>query len=423
MEPIIKVKNIGKKYNITHQKGGYVALRDVLANIFKNPFSFLKQKTKEFAGLDKKEEFWALKDVNFSVQKGEVVGIIGRNGAGKSTLLKILSQITPPTTGEIRISGTVGSLLEVGTGFHPELTGRENIFLNGAILGIKKREIVKKFDDIVKFAGVEKFIDTPVKYYSSGMYVRLAFSVAAHMDTDILIIDEVLAVGDAEFQKKCLGKMEDITQTEDKTILFVSHNMAMIKQLCKKSILISKGEVKMIGPTDEVIEFYTKNKNSTEEKTQEFLPLDKITEKSGIRFTGVKISNGQNNSTLQSDDSLKIDLEYESDLIKNISEVRIVITIISKNSGHVVLRLDSDIPTQTISENMPTTGRVTCQTESLNLIEGTYITDIDFLIGGKSVHYLRGAVEFEVETSLDKYGFKKYPDNTVCDYVTKYNFK
>jgi lipopolysaccharide transport system ATP-binding protein len=209
--PIIQVKGIGKKYNITHQQGGYITLRDIIANAIKSPLSFLKKKTKNILGLETKEIFWALKDINFEVQKGEVIGIIGRNGAGKSTLLKILSQITPPTTGEIRINGTVGSLLEVGTGFHPELTGRENIFLNGAILGIKKKDIVKKFDEIVKFADIEKFLDTPVKYYSSGMYVRLAFSVAAHMDTDILIIDEVLAVGDAEFQKKCLGKMEEIT--------------------------------------------------------------------------------------------------------------------------------------------------------------------------------------------------------------------
>jgi len=186
--PIIEVKNLGKKYNIAHQRGGYVALRDVLTNIFKNPFQFAKQKAKKSLGIGVKEEFWALNDINFEVNKGEIIGIIGRNGAGKSTLLKILSKITPPTTGEIKINGRVGSLLEVGTGFHPELTGRENIFLNGAILGMARREIAKKFDQIVEFSGIEKFLDTPVKYYSSGMYVRLAFSVAAHMEPDILIV-------------------------------------------------------------------------------------------------------------------------------------------------------------------------------------------------------------------------------------------
>ena len=247
--PIITVKNISKKYNINHQQGGYIALRDVITNIFKNPFTFLKTKTKEVLGIETKEEFWALKDINFEIMKGEVIGIVGRNGAGKSTLLKILSQITPPTTGEIRINGTVGSLLEVGTGFHPELTGRENIFLNGAILGMKKKDIVRKFDEIVKFADIEKFLDTPVKYYSSGMYVRLAFSVAAHMETDILIIDEVLAVGDAEFQKKCLGKMNEITKEEGRTILFVSHDMEAVKKLCSKVLLLKNGRVNFFDKT------------------------------------------------------------------------------------------------------------------------------------------------------------------------------
>ena len=206
-KPIIEVRGVGKKYDIRHMRGGYIALRDVVMNVIKSPFSFLKSKAKQVVGLEKKEEFWALKDISFEVNKGEVVGIIGANGAGKSTLLKILSQITPPTEGEIILRGRVGSLLEVGTGFHPELSGRENIFLNGAILGMKRREIEEKFDQIVKFAGIEKFLDTPVKYYSSGMYVRLAFSVAAHMEPDILLVDEVLAVGDAEFQKKSLRKI------------------------------------------------------------------------------------------------------------------------------------------------------------------------------------------------------------------------
>ena len=258
-ETIISVKNIGKKYKITHQQGGYVALRDILANVLKSPFKFLKQKTKEVAGIAKKEEFWALRDINFEVKKGEVIGIIGHNGAGKSTLLKILSQITPPTEGEITINGRVGSLLEVGTGFHGELSGRENIFMNGAILGMKKKEIVRKFNDIVTFAGIEKFLDTPVKYYSSGMYVRLAFSVAAHLDPDILIIDEVLAVGDAEFQKKCLGKMDDITKKEGRTILFVSHNLDAVEQLCSRSVLIEKGSVKAVGPTRNIIDEYLRS--------------------------------------------------------------------------------------------------------------------------------------------------------------------
>ena len=210
-QPIITVKNISKKYNITHQKGGYIAMRDVMANIAKKPLSFLKRKVNAIAGKTTKEDFWALKDIDFEVYKGEAVGIIGANGAGKSTLLKILTGITPPTTGKITMHGKIASLLEVGTGFHQELTGRENIFLNGAILGMTKEEIAEKFDAIVKFSGVEKFIDTPVKRYSSGMLVRLGFSVAAHMEPDILLVDEVHAGGDADFQKKCLGKMDEVT--------------------------------------------------------------------------------------------------------------------------------------------------------------------------------------------------------------------
>lgn len=245
MEPIIKVENLGKSYIIGHQREKYVALRDVLANKARQVAS----KTKNlFSGGqliagNELEEFWALKDINFEVQQGDRVGIIGRNGAGKSTLLKVLSRITEPTTGSIRLRGRVASLLEVGTGFHPELSGRENIYLNGAILGMSRAEVRKKFDEIVDFAGVEKFLDTPVKRYSSGMYVRLAFAVAAHLEPEILIVDEVLAVGDAEFQKKCLGKMEDVSKNHGRTVLFVSHNMGAIATLCNKGILLAQGTI------------------------------------------------------------------------------------------------------------------------------------------------------------------------------------
>jgi lipopolysaccharide transport system ATP-binding protein len=255
-EPIIEIKNIGKRYNINHGQGSYVALRDVIMNVLKKPFAFFKSKVMSAIGLSGKEDFWALRDVNFNVERGEVIGIIGPNGAGKSTLLKILSQITPPTEGEIRIRGRVGSLLEVGTGFHPELTGRENIFLNGAILGMTRKEVSRKFDEIMAFSGVEKFIDTPVKFYSSGMYVRLAFSVAAHMEPDILIVDEVLAVGDAEFQKKCLGKMDEISKGEGRTVIFVSHNLSAIENLCDKCVVIQNGRVDFFGQTTEAISHY-----------------------------------------------------------------------------------------------------------------------------------------------------------------------
>ncbi len=255
MDSIIEVKNLGKKYTVGEQQR-YVALRDVMAGATQGVLQWFKKK-KGLESHTHKNEFWAVRDVHFEVKKGEVLGIIGRNGAGKSTLLKILSQITPPTTGEIKLRGRVGSLLEVGTGFHPELTGRENIYLNGAILGMRKKEIEKKFDDIVEFAGIGNFLDTPVKRYSSGMYVRLAFAVAAHMEPDILIVDEVLAVGDAEFQKKCLGKMDEITKNQNRTILFVSHNLEAIKNLCTRCIVLDKGRIIFEGDTKEALDAYT----------------------------------------------------------------------------------------------------------------------------------------------------------------------
>ncbi|MBL1174991.1 ABC transporter ATP-binding protein [Pantanalinema sp. GBBB05] len=251
----IRVDNLGKKYLLSHQQEGrkYKSLRDMMADN-------VKSLGKRIFGAEKakntnQEEFWALKNVSFDIQHGDRVGIIGRNGAGKSTLLKLLSRITEPTKGRINIQGRVASLLEVGTGFHPELTGRENIYLNGAILGMSREEIKRKFDAIVAFAEVEKFLDTPVKRYSSGMYVRLAFSVAAHLEPEILIVDEVLAVGDAQFQKKCLGKMEEVGR-EGRTVLFVSHNMQAISQLTNRCVLLHKGEIQFNGLTEQAVKLY-----------------------------------------------------------------------------------------------------------------------------------------------------------------------
>jgi lipopolysaccharide transport system ATP-binding protein len=263
LKPIIEVHHLSKSYTIRHEgKEQYTALRDVIAQKAKSIFSFGKKKT-ENSHASSKEEFWALNDISFDVEQGDRVGIIGRNGAGKSTLLKVLSRITDPTKGEIKIRGRVASLLEVGTGFHPELTGRENIFLNGAILGMSRAEIRRKFDEIVAFAEVEKFLDTPVKRYSSGMYVRLAFAVAAHLEPEILVVDEVLAVGDYQFQKKCLGKMEDVSKNEGRTVLFVSHNIAAINQLCKKAIFLSEGSIHSYGDTQHIVPMYL-NQNLTE---------------------------------------------------------------------------------------------------------------------------------------------------------------
>ncbi len=252
MRTVIKVENISKSYLLHHrQRESYVALRDVIANRVKSIFSSGHKSQKATDEL-----FWALKGVSFDVKDGERVGIIGRNGAGKSTLLKILSRITEPTAGKVSLKGRVASLLEVGTGFHPELTGRENIFLNGSILGMSKTEIRKKFDEIVDFAEVEKFLDTPVKRYSSGMYVRLAFAVAAHLEPEILIVDEVLAVGDAQFQRKCLGKMQDVSKNDGRTVLFVSHNMQAVQKLCTTGILLQQGKIIGIGGIDNVVNKY-----------------------------------------------------------------------------------------------------------------------------------------------------------------------
>ncbi|MGR3274489.1 ABC transporter ATP-binding protein [Acaryochloris marina NIES-2412] len=256
---VIRVENLSKKYLLNHQQANasqYKALRDILALSAKSIAQRLNPLHKEKSSNPIREEFWALKDVSFEIKQGDRVGIIGRNGAGKSTLLKILSRITEPTTGRISIKGRIASLLEVGTGFHPELTGRENIFLNGAILGMGRIEIKKKFDEIVAFAEVEKFLDTPVKRYSSGMYVRLAFAVAAHLEPEVLVVDEVLAVGDSSFQKKCLGKMKDVA-TSGRTIIFVSHNMNAIESLCDRGILLHKGSISYCGNPREAITQYT----------------------------------------------------------------------------------------------------------------------------------------------------------------------
>lgn len=259
MSKVIKVENLSKAYQLGTFGTGTISkdLERYIARLRGKEDPFLK--IGEVNDRTKKSDsnmVWSLKDINFEVEQGDAVGIIGRNGAGKSTLLKILSRITSPTTGSVKVKGRVASLLEVGTGFHPELTGKENIYLNGAVLGMRKAEITRKFDEIVAFSGVDRYIDTPVKRYSSGMYVRLAFAVAAHLESEILIVDEVLSVGDAEFQKKCLGKMGDVSNKEGRTVLFVSHNMAAIQNLCKNAILLTNGKMQLVGETNKVIREY-----------------------------------------------------------------------------------------------------------------------------------------------------------------------
>lgn len=308
-QPIIEVSKLSKSYIISHEgRERYTALRDVVAQKAKKIFSF--PKSMSVTGSASKEEFWALKDVSFKIEQGDRVGIIGRNGAGKSTLLKILSRITEPTSGEIKIKGRVASLLEVGTGFHPELTGRENIFLNGAILGMSRVEIKKHFDAIVDFAEVETFLDTPVKRYSSGMYVRLAFAVAAHLEPEILVVDEVLAVGDAEFQKKCLGKMEDVSKNDGRTVLFVSHQLGMIKTLCTKGMVLFKGEAVFNGASYDAIDYYISN---AIEKNTEAVKYFKREEKLSAQIMYCFLSNRAGEQGLRYDvfDEIYLHVNYE----------------------------------------------------------------------------------------------------------------
>jgi len=316
MSCAIKVENLGKKYIIQHQQQSryqYNSLGESLSRGIKSLGNNLLHPLQSNAKAERTEEFWALKDINFEIKQGDRVGIIGRNGAGKSTLLKILSRITHPTTGKATINGRVSSLLEVGTGFHPELTGRENIFLNGAILGMQKQEIQTKFNEIVDFAEVEKFLDTPVKHYSSGMYVRLAFAVAAHLEPEVLIVDEVLAVGDALFQRKCLGKIDEIG-AQGRTVLFVSHNMQAVQQLCNRSLIISNGEKIFDGDTSIAIERYLSYDNNKlfaleqMQKCIQNLPSD-----SAFRMHGILLSQGGDIvfSNIENGKPLEINIDYQ----------------------------------------------------------------------------------------------------------------
>ena len=313
--PIISVEHLSKRYIIGHQRNRHDGLRHQIEDTLCSPWRWIRNLSRSRSSNSHlpsptKEEFWALKDASFEVKQGEVVGIIGRNGAGKSTLLKILSRITEPTSGRVRIKGRVASLLEVGTGFHPELTGRENIFLNGAILGMTKVEIKRKFDEIVAFSEIEKFLDTPVKRYSSGMYVRLAFAVAAHLEPEILIVDEVLAVGDASFRKKCLGKMKDVSKREGRTVLFVSHNMAAVANLCSEAILLVQGKTLEQGSTDSIIQSYLQ---AGAVSSGEVIWKDPASAPGNdrVRLRGVRVrGNGSTTAQVAIDQSCQIEVEY-----------------------------------------------------------------------------------------------------------------
>ncbi len=369
-EYAIRAENIGKRYRLGETVGNYSTFRESLTE-------WLRRSPKKDADQADANDLWALRHLNFEVKQGEVLGIIGRNGAGKSTLLKVLSRVTEPTEGYAEIHGRVGSLLEVGTGFHPELTGRENIFLNGAILGMKRSEIGAKFDEIVDFSEVEQFIDTPVKRYSSGMYLRLAFAVAAHLEPEILVVDEVLAVGDAEFQRKCIGKMSDVAQ-EGRTVLFVSHNMSAILRLTTDTMVIEKGKMILRAPSAQAVDYYL-SQGFSEEGSRQWQG-DEVPASAGpFKPIELRVVNAQGHeaNTVRSVEPCSIEMEYE--IAEPITGLRVGLYLMSTRGEYIFTSFDTDEPEQ--YEAMPVrpaghyVSRCTIPADMLN--EGRYVIGVN----------------------------------------------
>lgn len=406
MPPIIGVENLGKKFILRHQQAErHTMLRDALAHHAKCGLRLVTGR--RVSPSTTREDFWALKDVSFTVQSGDRVGIIGRNGAGKSTLLKILSRITEPTKGKIAIRGRVASLLEVGTGFHPELTGRENIYLNGAILGMTRAEITRQFDQIVDFAEVEKFLDTPVKRYSSGMYVRLAFAIAAHLTPEILIVDEVLAVGDAQFQKKCLGKMQDIGR-EGRTILFVSHSMAAISNLCSSCLLVNDGALEYAGPTEEALALYMRYAQPSGERNYDlgtYRPSWARPLISSARILGV---GGQPEARFPLGGDVRIEMSFA------VADG----TLLREPAMGVVIHHDTLGPVAAVDSRMTgfetraggpySSGSFTCRLQHLSLLPGRYTVELTLADGVEDLDTLDRYLAFEIEET-DLYGTGRPP--------------
>jgi len=371
-DTVIRVEHLGKKYIIGTNGAGSDGLRHAIHDLFTAPFKNGSKKESS-TNIQHSEEFWALKDISFDVKQGEVVGIIGRNGAGKSTLLKILSRITEPTTGRLGIRGRVASLLEVGTGFHPELTGRENVFLNGAILGMSREEIKRKFDEIVAFAEIEKFIDTPVKRYSSGMYVRLAFAVAAHLEPEILIIDEVLAVGDYEFQRRCLGKMNKVARS-GRTVLFVSHNMTAIEELCQQSILLKNGRIEHSGPTHQVVADYL-----TSTVGDSAWEIDEHTDREGTgnaRITRLELLSAETRmpvTSLMFRQSFRLRIHYNAS--KRLTDPRFGFALLS-DKGERVFQTETTEVNFRIPAIEEGDGRFDCLVSTPNLLPGLFHLEV-----------------------------------------------
>jgi len=391
MSTVIKVENLAKKYIIGHQRNeNYQTLRDAMAagarNLGRRLLHPLRSSTGQpMLGTDDTEEFWALRDVRFEVQQGERIGIIGRNGAGKSTLLKILSRIVDPTIGAVKVKGRIASLLEVGTGFHPELSGRENIYLNGAILGMSRRDVSRKFDDIVEFADVDQFLDTPVKRYSSGMYVRLAFAVAANLDADILIVDEVLAVGDAAFQQKCLGKMGEVAG-DGRTILFVSHNLPAIENLCNEAILLDAGKICSKGVPSAVIQEYLASTIPLKVSRSLSLRNDRVG--SGvIKFTSFYVENveGQRVSRVQTGMDVVFVFRYKCRTAEKLKKVDIGFGAFAEN-GQLLFVIYSSYLGK-IFDDIPPDGEIRCLIKRLPLTPEKYRIGARLTVNGEEADW------------------------------------
>lgn len=417
-DTIIKVEGLGKKYLIGHEKQErYTALRDVMVNNLKGWGRGVKQMFQKgndaMVTGDEIEEFWALKDVSFEIKRGDAVGIIGRNGAGKSTLLKLLSRITEPTTGKIEMRGRVASLLEVGTGFHPELTGRENIYLNGAILGMSRHEIKRKFDEIVDFSGVEKFLDTPVKRYSSGMYVRLAFAVAAHLEPEILVVDEVLAVGDAEFQKKCLGKMNDVSQKEGRTVLFVSHNLNSIKKLCNSGIFLKNGQVIEINHINNVINHYLNESIANTNYTNLLLNNNFRYGSGEVRFKSIMINRLDDYQIKEIPFSKPILLEIEFEVYQSVNNAILNVFLDDQLGTRLLLVADS-FNNKYISHSFtPGLYRAIIKSNQILLPRNGYT--ISLFIGRKE-----DGLPFDYIENVAKFNINSIAEADSDDYIWKY---
>lgn len=393
-DTVISIEKLGKRYTIDHQRSSGDGMRHVIESAMRAPIAWLRSsQPRKMQHVD----FWALRDVSFKVNRGEVVGIVGRNGAGKSTILKILSRITVPTEGRIHIQGRTASLLEVGTGFHQELTGRENIFLNGAILGMTRAEIIRKFDEIVEFSGVEEFLDTPVKRYSSGMYVRLAFAVAAHLDPEILIIDEVLAVGDAAFQKKCLGKMGSFARS-GRTVLFVSHSMDAIRTLCERCVWIKDGRVHKDGRTDAIVEDYFNSVASEQ-------AFSCTNAEYGLTVQKVVLKNeqGEECSQFQPGDDLTVEVSYDAHKLVERPIVALGVLGVNGSCFTSNMLLDGHRP-----QELNGRGKITCTFKSIPLLPQNYT--VKMIIRSANVQDLimdyQEVAGFSVVGDLSEYGYK-----------------